>query len=206
MSNFNVAATAQNLPGHNRRFSHALKLTALEIAAAAVLAGAVADDTLTFRIALPALPCVVGEVALGVPKPLADASDAAFNVTTASIGDTGSATKWIPATEVNVNGTEITLTSSKHTLASATLGNANSEISGLTIGGTYSQAEVQLLRTAAEELGDDVRNIQAMGAKRYTSTNYINVLLTPASGKSLADLDTGEIVIAADILTLSDFA
>jgi len=43
----------------------------------------------------------------------------------------------------------------------AALGNANSEISDLTIGGTYSQAEVQALRTKLEELADDVRAIAA---------------------------------------------
>ncbi len=41
------------------------------------------------------------------------------------------------------------------------LGNANSEISSLTIGSTYAQAEVQALRTACEELADDVRAIHA---------------------------------------------
>lgn len=39
----------------------------------------------------------------------------------------------------------------------ATLGNTDAEISGLTIGATYSQSEVQALRTKLEELADDVR-------------------------------------------------
>jgi hypothetical protein len=43
----------------------------------------------------------------------------------------------------------------------AALGNANSEISDLTIGSVYSAAEVQALRTKAEELADDVRAIAA---------------------------------------------
>lgn len=42
----------------------------------------------------------------------------------------------------------------------ALFGNTNAEISGLTIGGTYSQSEVQALRTALEELADDVRALQ----------------------------------------------
>jgi len=42
-----------------------------------------------------------------------------------------------------------------------TLGNANSEISDLTIGATYSQAEVTAIKTKAEELADDVRAIHA---------------------------------------------
>lgn len=36
-------------------------------------------------------------------------------------------------------------------------GNANAEIGGLTIGGTYSQSEVQALRDKTEELADDFR-------------------------------------------------
>ncbi len=40
-------------------------------------------------------------------------------------------------------------------------GNVNSEISGLTIGGTYSQSEVQALRAACEELADDFRALAA---------------------------------------------
>jgi hypothetical protein len=42
----------------------------------------------------------------------------------------------------------------------ALFGNTNSEISGLTIGASYSQAELQALRTALEELADDVRALQ----------------------------------------------
>ena len=43
----------------------------------------------------------------------------------------------------------------------AALGNTNGEIRGLTIGVTYSQAEVQALQTKTEELADDVRALQA---------------------------------------------
>lgn len=43
----------------------------------------------------------------------------------------------------------------------AALGNTNGEIAALTISGSYSQAEVQALRAAAEELADDVRAIAA---------------------------------------------
>ncbi len=46
-------------------------------------------------------------------------------------------------------------------VAPVTLGNANSEISGLTIGATYSQAEVTALRDKCEELADDVRALAA---------------------------------------------
>lgn len=46
--------------------------------------------------------------------------------------------------------------------AEVTLGNANSEISGLTIGATYSQSEVQALRDKCEELADDVRALSTL--------------------------------------------
>ncbi len=43
----------------------------------------------------------------------------------------------------------------------ALLGNTDSEFSGLTISGAYSQAEMQALRAKCEELGDDVRALAA---------------------------------------------
>jgi hypothetical protein len=46
--------------------------------------------------------------------------------------------------------------------AEVTLGNANSEISGLTIGATYSQSEVQAFRDKCEELADDVRALSTL--------------------------------------------
>jgi len=52
----------------------------------------------------------------------------------------------------------------------AAMNNTDNEISGLTIGTIYSQAEVQALRTKCEELADDVRAIHA------TLTALINTL------------------------------
>lgn len=46
--------------------------------------------------------------------------------------------------------------------AVVTLGNANSEIGGMTIGATYSQSEVQAFRDKCEELGDDVRALSTL--------------------------------------------
>lgn len=46
--------------------------------------------------------------------------------------------------------------------AAVTLGNANSEISDLTISASYTQAEVQALRDKCEELADDVRALSAL--------------------------------------------
>ena len=45
----------------------------------------------------------------------------------------------------------------QRTVVIATLGNTDAEIGGLTIGGTYTQSEVEALRDKAEELADDVR-------------------------------------------------
>lgn len=46
--------------------------------------------------------------------------------------------------------------------AATVMGNANSEISGLTISAAYDQAEVTALRDAAEELADDVRALHTL--------------------------------------------
>lgn len=46
--------------------------------------------------------------------------------------------------------------------AAVALGNADNEIGGLTIGATYTQAEVQALRDKCEELADDVRALSTL--------------------------------------------
>lgn len=46
--------------------------------------------------------------------------------------------------------------------AAVTLGNTDSEISGLTIGASYTQAEVQALRDKCEELADDLRALSTL--------------------------------------------
>jgi len=46
--------------------------------------------------------------------------------------------------------------------AAVTLGNANSEIGGLTISAAYNQSEVQALRDKCEELADDVRALSTL--------------------------------------------
>ncbi len=43
-----------------------------------------------------------------------------------------------------------------------TLGNTDNEIGGLTISAAYSQAEVQALRSACEQLADDVRALSTL--------------------------------------------
>ncbi len=46
--------------------------------------------------------------------------------------------------------------------AAVTLGNADNEIGGLAIGGSYSQSEVQALRDKTEELADDMRGLSTL--------------------------------------------
>jgi hypothetical protein len=46
--------------------------------------------------------------------------------------------------------------------AAVTLGNSDNAIGGLSIGATYSQAEVQALRDKCEQLADDVRAVAAL--------------------------------------------
>lgn len=53
--------------------------------------------------------------------------------------------------------------------AAVTLGNANSEISDLSIGASYTQAEVQALRDKCEELADDVRALSALVHSQRTA-------------------------------------
>ena len=43
-----------------------------------------------------------------------------------------------------------------------TLGNTDNAIGGLSIGATYSQAEVQALRDKCEQLADDVRALSTL--------------------------------------------
>lgn len=59
------------------------------------------------------------------------------------------------------NGLVYVDTRNNHFAPQVTLGNANGEISGLTISSSYSEAEIEALQTKCEELADDVRAIHA---------------------------------------------
>ena len=62
-------------------------------------------------------------------------------------------------------------------------GNTNNEISGLTISAAYSQAEIQALRTACEELADDFRAVGNGVPFGADGTDpYINVSVAGAAG------------------------
>lgn len=53
---------------------------------------------------------IVKRIELYLTTPFKDASDAAYNSTTLSIGDAGSATRWVSAVQINENGTEVLTT------------------------------------------------------------------------------------------------
>jgi hypothetical protein len=59
---------------------------------------------------------MIGKVATRVVTPFTDASDAAFNATTLTIGDTGSANRFLSSQELNSNGTEVLAKAGTNTL------------------------------------------------------------------------------------------
>lgn len=71
------------------------------------LTQAVANTAQTFVIAKAKPGDFVGRCVFFLKTPLKDASDAAFNSNTVSVGDAGSATRFLTATEANENGTEV---------------------------------------------------------------------------------------------------
>lgn len=60
--------------------------------------------------------------------------------------------------------------------AAVTLGNTNNEIGGLTIGATYTQAQVVALRDKCEELADDVRNLSTLVHALRTALINANII------------------------------
>lgn len=63
----------------------------------------------TQAISLAAIPitAIIQKLEIRLQVPFEDLSDAAFNVTSVTVGDSGSATRFIGASELNRNGTEI---------------------------------------------------------------------------------------------------
>ena len=60
---------------------------------------------------------VINAVGLRLQTPLQNTGDGAFNTNTVSVGDTGSATRWVNAAETNANGSFITAPSISSTSA-----------------------------------------------------------------------------------------
>lgn len=172
MANFNIAknagiATCEGLP-----FNRQLTLTAAIIAAAALANTSAADDTLTFRVPVPA-GSVIRNVTLVVPtnQGLQNTADTGFDSVTASVGDGTSNLNHIPAKQVALLGTEIKIATADHAIAA------------LAVAGSYSQAEVQALRNACATLT----------GRTYAAADFVTVLLTPKSGKNLSALNAGRI-------------
>lgn len=170
MANFNVSVTAQSVPTQGLPFNRHIILTAAIIAAAGTANSSANNDTLTFRAAIPA-GSIVRDVVLVTAAGLQDISDTGFNSVTASVGDGTSNLNHIPAKQTALQGTEVLVSSNDNAIAA------------LAIAASYSQAEIQALRAATATLG----------GRTYAAADYVTVLLTPGSGKNLANLDAGEI-------------
>lgn len=149
-----------------------------------------------FRVTIPA-NSRLSDLIVTVPVAPQDVSDSGYDSVLLKVGDSSAADAFVASKEIaGLAGSPVAFAAMKK-LDNLTIGNADSEISGLTIGGTYSQSEVQALRTKCEELADDVRAIYAalvsgLG-KTYTSADYLSITVTPKSGKKLSLLDVGEI-------------
>lgn len=72
------------------------------------LTQATANTAQSFNLAAIPTDAVIEKTEARLIVPFKDASDAAFNSTTLDLGDTGSATRFQTAKQVNENGTEIT--------------------------------------------------------------------------------------------------
>lgn len=96
--------TAYELPANTKAatgFTHTIKLTHVDLTETT----ADADQTIDL-LDLP-VGTVVNKVAYKLVTPFKDASDAAFNDTDFSLGETGDVDEFIDETEVNENGTEV---------------------------------------------------------------------------------------------------
>ena len=82
--------------------SHMVKVTHADLTEAA------ANTVQALTVTVPAGFAVGNNGLFKLKTTFSDSLDAAFNVTTLGIGDNTSATTWMTAKELNVNGTEIT--------------------------------------------------------------------------------------------------
>lgn len=67
-----------------------------------------ANTAQAFTVAIP-VNTIIKDCLVLLDVPFEDTADAAFNSTAVTVGDSGSATRFMSATELNVNGTEITI-------------------------------------------------------------------------------------------------
>jgi len=124
----------------------ALGFTHLAVFSANDLTEATANTDQSFNLAPIPLGAVVEQVELRLVVPFEDLDVAGYNDTQVDVGDTGSATRFLSALQVNRNGTEITAPQFTNT---------------------------------------------AVGP--YAASQYLTVNFNGMSGKSLVDLDKGEL-------------
>jgi len=98
--------------------THMLILTANDLTQATVATAQ------TFTIPIP-VGSTINQVEARLIIPFQNTADAAFNSDTVSVGDTGSATRWVNAVECNANGAFITAPQFSATLGGPYAANQN---------------------------------------------------------------------------------
>lgn len=89
------------------QFTHRLDFSVANIPAAIAVNTAYVFDTPAEGMPILKAGMIVKRSQMYLSVPLKDASDAAFNSTTISVGDASSATKFFSAIQANENGTEV---------------------------------------------------------------------------------------------------
>ena len=108
--------TAYELPANTKAatgFTHQIVVAHEDLTVSA------ADTDQTIAILSVAAGDVVEKAAYKLVTPFADASDAAFNDTKVQVGDGGDTDRFIAATQVNLNGTEVLFAANANTTAHA---------------------------------------------------------------------------------------
>jgi hypothetical protein len=142
---------------------------------------------------------MVKSLAIVLVTAFKDASDAAFNTNAVTIGDGASASRFLASTQLNENGTEI--------LFAAGIGPAAALAS--TDGTFAGAADLAAAKAEGEKVGDDVRALFAQvqaGQHVYQADDTVDLVVGSQSGKALADIDTGELVVLAEIVNLAEIA
>ncbi len=156
---------------------------------------------------------MIARVAAYLKTPFAAAGDAAFNSNTISIGDAGSATRFVAAFQANINGTEVLFNSGGNG-GSATAIAALSLASETSTNGTFgAAADLAAVKVEGEKVGDDVRDVRAKftsllaeAAKQpyvYTAGGTIKATVNSMNAKALNVLDTGELIILLEVIDLT---
>jgi hypothetical protein len=101
MAALRFRALAEQEVSNNGNFTHMAVLTANDLTETA------ANTAQTFTVAIPTEALML-KAEVRLKTAFKDASDAALNTTTLSLGDTSTATRYVNAAELNENGTEIT--------------------------------------------------------------------------------------------------